>query len=698
MIFGRDLHHSVAHFMLIVMKCKICKRDFEAVRPDARYCGTNCRSTAYRARLQTLAQAGLRAQPSSEGGANAQQTDTDDDPAERLPFEPVPSVHPGRQTAKGIPNEHTEFGAEWSSPAPSPARPTTPPPRSDQSAEVRALADAIVEQQLGPLQQAIEELIQKTQSQKADHKAALKKERKKRKQLRKNLESQWWAGGGHIPGWLVPALAAGGGGLLVNLLTATEGKKIGTWLADILFSTPQTSNSGGEAQASQPTVAQLLQELFATPVKEQSNAKGKAKADRTKPSNSRVDESGKPFSHESAQSADTGPSAPTKEAGEQSASSLKQTASEPSEDGSFHPEACAPWTLPREVAADLLAELTGAQRLPKGFFYSEKMDRDFPLVARLVASVEPSLAWQRKRANIWSYAWRLFRAAMSLLQLVNRIESAANAQLPFKDKPVTATALALMEAARELQERIRSHLCGIQNHGTATSESLRELVGAATRIERAVKRARPAPDDLLACALHDALVDLQRLVQSTHYDEQLELLLRNGMAFIENCALVQNRHDFDARCAEITVLHHTDWAMERYGPKQASKADTPPETPKATADATGQLAWDSWLNPTDQTDTTEKPSQEKADQSSSVESTNSEQRQVSREGEEEDGVVDENEVDDSDGDGGEKEGVDERAGTDDDDELDSGDEPDSVDDAEDWDAGEDGSSDDPDED
>jgi len=223
-------------------------------------------------------------------------------------------------------------------------------------------------------------------------------------------------------------------------------------------------------------------------------------------------------------------------------------------------------------------------------------------------------------------------------------------------------------------------------------------VGAATRIERAVKRARPAPDDLLACALHDALVDLQRLVQSTHYDEQLELLLRNGMAFIENCALVQNRHDFDARCAEITVLHHTDWAMERYGPKQASKADTPPETPKATADATGQLAWDSWLNPTDQTDTTEKPSQEKADQSSSVESTNSEQRQVSREGEEEDGVVDENEVDDSDGDGGEKEGVDERAGTDDDDELDSGDEPDSVDDAEDWDAGEDGSSDDPDED
>ncbi len=202
MIFGRDLHHRVAHFTLIVMKCEICKRDFEAVRPDARYCGTNCRSTAYRSRLQTLARAGLRAQPTSAGGAKAQQTDTDDDAAARLPFESVPSGHPDRQTAKGIPNEHTEYGAAWSSPSPSPARPTTPPPRSDQSAEVRALADALVEQQLGPLQQAIEELIQKTQSQKADHKAALKKERKKGSSYARNWRvSGGLAGGTCRAGW-----------------------------------------------------------------------------------------------------------------------------------------------------------------------------------------------------------------------------------------------------------------------------------------------------------------------------------------------------------------------------------------------------------------------------------------------------------------------------------------------------------------
>ena len=74
---------------------------------------------------------------------------------------------------------------------------------------------------MGPLQQAIEELIQKTQSQKADHKAALKKERKKRKQLRKNLESQWWAGGGHIPGWLVSF-----GGKPVSVSTMPESSSV----------------------------------------------------------------------------------------------------------------------------------------------------------------------------------------------------------------------------------------------------------------------------------------------------------------------------------------------------------------------------------------------------------------------------------------------------------------------------------------
>lgn len=37
------------------MKCVICKRDFLALRQDARYCSTNCRSRNYRTRLQNAA-------------------------------------------------------------------------------------------------------------------------------------------------------------------------------------------------------------------------------------------------------------------------------------------------------------------------------------------------------------------------------------------------------------------------------------------------------------------------------------------------------------------------------------------------------------------------------------------------------------------------------------------------------------------
>jgi hypothetical protein len=631
-IFDRDLHHSVAHFTLIVMKCEICKRDFEAVRPDARYCGTNCRSTAYRSRLQTLARAGLRAQPASAEGEKVQRMGTDDEASAHRPVESVAGGHPDRQPPKGITSEPKEPVATWPSPPPAPAKPTAPPPSSDQSAAVRALADAIVEQKLGPLQQAIEELHKKAQAQTADHQAALKKEQKKRKKLRKKLESPWWAGGGHVPGWLVPVLAAGGGGLLVNLLTETDGKTIGAWLADVLSSTPQAPNAGGDAQASQPTVAQLIQEKFVMPMRAQWQANVQAQADRARQWRSRVDESGSPPSQESSQAADAVRSAPAPADGGQPASSSQKAAPEPSVAAPSYPEYCVPWMLPRDDAADLLTELTGAQRQQQGAFCSYKFDSKRPLVARLVASVEPSLVWQRKRGNAWYDAWLLYRAAMSLLQLVNRIEHAAKAQLPFKDKPVTATAVALMDAARELQERVRSHICGIQNRLKITSETPIELVHAATRVEWAVKRTRPAPDDLLACALHDAMVDLHSLILATHEDEQYQLSMCNQEAPVENSAIVENRHDVEVRSDEIEALRPTAWALQRYGPPPSKKLVPPPETPEVTADSSGQLAWDSWLKPTGpaDADATGRTAQAVEKQSVADERMDAEPRQDSR--------------------------------------------------------------------
>ena len=149
----------------------------------------------------------MSARSEEASGAKAQQAQRDED--EHLPFESVTQGNPARQEQRASSTEPKEAGAKRASPQPSPARSAAPPPNGDESAAVLARVEQLVEQRLKPLQQAYDELRAKARSQVETHEAALKKERKKRKQLRKNLESQWWAGGGHIPGWLVPALAAG---------------------------------------------------------------------------------------------------------------------------------------------------------------------------------------------------------------------------------------------------------------------------------------------------------------------------------------------------------------------------------------------------------------------------------------------------------------------------------------------------------
>jgi len=217
----------------------------------------------------------------------------------------------------------------------------------------------------------------------------------------------------------------------------------------------------------------------------------------------------------------------------------------------------------------------------------------------LVASVEPSLVWQRKRGAVWSAAWLLYRAAMSLLQLVQRIEQATKAQLPFKGLPITPTTLTLMDAVRELQARLGSHLCGIQNRLKIEFETPTELVHAAMRVEWAVKRARPTTDDRLACALHDALVDVHSLILWTHDDERYRLATHPRGAPVENSAIVENRDDVEARSDEIDALRPTAWALERYGPPPGHKTARPPVQPEVTADSVGQLGSDPGLGSTD---------------------------------------------------------------------------------------------------
>ena len=599
------------------MKCENCDRDFEAVRADAQYCGTNCRSAAYRSRLRTLARAGMSVRSDEASGAKAQKAQRDDDTEEGLPVESVTSGNPDRQEQRASSSEPKEAGAKRASPQPSPARSTAPPPDSGESAAVLAMVEQLVEQRLKPLQQAYDELRAKARSQVETHEAALKKERQKRKKLRKQFQSQWWAGGGHIPGWLVPLLAAGGGGLILNLLTATDGKKIGTWLADILNSTPQTAKGNGAARESVRNLAQLLQEKFTTPKKENPpSPKRPAPAKKEAPSRGPIAETTPPAAQQSAQATDSVPPPQTPKEPEQSAGSSQKESpeassqKESSEDSSqkespaassqnesptanevqfSFPVPIVPWTLPREAACDLLTELTGAQRQPDGVFYSEQRDRSRPLFVRLLASVEPSLVWQRQqqRASVWYYPWILYRATTSLQQLVDSIDSAAKAELPFKDKPVTATALDLVYAARELQARICSHLLRIHDEGNATHKSPPELRNAADRVERAVKSSRPAADDLLACALHDALLDLHGMIIETHDDEVYQLRTYSGVAPIENCAAVRNRHDFEARNAEIIALTPTEWAMERFWPKPPGKAESPAQSSSAAVESSG---------------------------------------------------------------------------------------------------------------
>ncbi len=493
--------------------------------------------------------------------------------------------------------DRREPRAAWSAAA-APAKATALRPSDEPSAAVRALAETLVKRKLAPLQQAIEDLQRKAERQTAEHEAALQKERKKNKKLRKKLARSWWGDAGPIPGWLVPVLAAGGGGLLVNLLTKTDGKKIGTWLADVLSSTPQTPNAGADARAGRVTLAQLIQERFAESSGAQGRAKGKAPINTATQGRRFDEESEHRSASESATEGDAQQSAAPEADARQSASSTQEAVSAPSPADPDLPESCVPWVLPRDEAADLLTELTGAQRQGE-YFWTGKFDWMRPLAARLVASVEPSLVWERKRGSVWSAAWLLYRAAMSLLQLVQRIEPAAKAQLPFKGLPITPTTLTLMDAVRELQARLGSHLCGIQNRLEITFETPTELVHAAMRVEWAVKHARPTTDDRLACALHDALVELHGLILRTHDDERYQLATHPGGAPVENSAIVENRHDVEARSDEIEALRPTAWALERYGPPPGQKTAPPPMKPEAMADSGDQLASAPGLGSTD---------------------------------------------------------------------------------------------------
>lgn len=627
MIFDRDLHHSGAQFTLIGMKCEICNREFEAVSPAARYCGTNCRSTAYRARLQLAARAGLREQPARGTGETVQRAEGDD---EGLPPRSVGAgadeeQSPRSQEATTI--DRREPRASWSAAA-APAKATALRPSDEPSAAVRALADTLVKRRLGPLQRSIEELQRKTAAQTATYEAALTKERKKNKKLRKKLARPSWAGGGSIASWLMPVLAAGGGGLLVNLLTKTDGKKIGTWLADVLSSTPQAPSAGDDAMADLPTLAELIQEKFSGRTQSSKRAGKSSTSNPAKHGGSSGKEAGPPPAAESVGAAGAGRPVSPQANGGTSASSSQDSVSAPSPADPDLPEMCVPWVLTRDDASDLLSELTGAQRRD-GEFVRAKFDWRRPLAARLIASVEPSLVWQRKRGPVWFRAWELYQGAMGLLQFVQRIEHAANAQLPFKDLPITPTALALMDAARELQERLRSHLCRIQNQEQITFETPIELVHAATRVEWAVKRARPPADDRLASALHDALVDLHSLVLATHGDELDQLSTHPRGAPVENSTIVENRHDLEVRSDEIEALRPTAWALERYGPPPAPKPfpPPPPQPPDGAADSIGPLDGDSRLKPSESgtadvtsrtPDAREKPSTSNGDDPPSV--------------------------------------------------------------------------------
>lgn len=579
------------------MKCEICMRDFAAVHPEARYCGTNCRSKAYRARLQARARAGVRAQPVGAHNEATERAETNDQAPVRRPVESVADGSPVRRASNATEVDHHEPHTARPVRAVA-AAPSSPPPNGESSAAVRALAETLVKRKLAPLQQAIEDLQRKADRQTAEHGAALQKERKKNKTLRKKLARSWWGDAGPIPSWLVPVLAAGGGGLLVNLLTKTDGKKIGTWLADVLSSTPQTPNAGDDVSAGRVTLAQLIQARFVDSTQAHGRARGQAPINPATQGRRSDEGSEHRSASESATERDAKQSAvPEADAGP-SASPTQEAVPTPSPADPDLPESCVPWVLPRDEAADLLSELTGARRQGE-YFWTGKFDWKRPLAARLVASVEPSLVWERKRGSVWSAAWLLYRAAMSLLQLVQRIEPAAKAQLPFKGLPITPTTLTLMDAVRELQARLGSHLCGIQNRLKIEFETPTELVHAATRVEWAVKHARPTTDDRLACALHDALVDVHGLILRTHDDERYQLATHPRGAPVEDSTIIENRDDVEARSDEIEALRPTAWALERYSPPPSQKTARSPVQPDVTADSVGQLGPEPSLGSTD---------------------------------------------------------------------------------------------------
>mgnify|MGYP000470466852 CR=1 FL=1 len=88
-------------------------------------------------------------------------------------------------------------------------------------------------------------------------------------------------------------------------------------------------------------------------------------------------------------------------------------------------------------------------------------------------------------------------------------------------------------------------------------------------------------------AQHDALLDLHGMIIETHDDEVYQLRTYSGVALIENCAAVRNRHDFEARNAEIIALTPTEWAMERFWPKPPGKAESPAQSSSAAVESSG---------------------------------------------------------------------------------------------------------------
>ena len=586
MIFDRDLHHSVAHFTLIGMKCKICKRDFEAARPDARFCGTNCRSTAYRARLQTAARAGLRAQSDPATDEMPPRPKGPSDEAEDLlPFGVVdsgpeprePKSATAQSRAPSTPSSLRQHSARSSSAPPRPVALNAgpEPPVGDVNAMIETITQKLAAHE--QMRQATElrlertaALLQQKEEMQSQFDAALKKERKKRKKLRKKFESQWWAGGGQIPGWAVPLLAAAGGGLLVSLLSGGNLREsIGELVAGPEVSPETREQMKMQAQAAflsmrnsfLSQVAKWQAHLAATPEREgkKQQREPESKSQATSPSPPPV------------------PSPPP--------------APPPKEITLEYANYCVPWTMSREDAYALVTELTGARRRPmppSGRFNA--FDVRHLLVPRLLETVEPSLGWNRERPSKWSSPWMLYKACTSMIQLCGRIEKAATQQLPYKELPVTQVSLAFVEAARYLHDGIRRHLCRLAVTRLLTKEALPELQRVADRLEASIKSNRPLDADRLACALHDLLTDLHSLIFDTIASEQHIIDCCNGSAVIENILHSVGMEQWQTHGAELALLMQNKWSKERFGP---DRPVVPPSTPsQATESSNGPLPAD----------------------------------------------------------------------------------------------------------